>query len=1567
MNFSLVLSVVSVLSLITFKSMAETVLNSCGTIGFIEDRIKDCSEKNSQSNQKGQEGVFKLVMVDSQGQFWQDQKSKKVWGPFKNSYVNDEKFGNEGVRKNTNISIDHKFLESRLCPAPYMVPTSDDVMKALTQAKDVNTNGFNELLQGLVNKGVQGLWIINPKIEKQAKITNFQPALFNLQDRKIVNAISELNKAKGSVVCVSKNMNEMVLVNSTKNVGFFINVEESRNRLRIAKRSINETLSWYLLGFNQPKEETGIDATQLNFTSLFKDEEINHMDPEFLIEVNNGVPGKVYAFEFRKGMGDSRYIFSTSDGQVVDHSNDVNSKREFINKEYIKLPQSVEASLPIELLDVPYSTNDAKKASIKKVATFIGSMLPYMSAVTVPLDMLINYVERKRTYQAMVLLVAIEDILYNAQTQKNIQSYIGGGSSAISNEIAVLKQIDDALRVRFGIPIGVRNLFHAVFGGKKEQSENADRAKRIEEDNAKHNSMILDDLISALGTSVFKITSSQLGYFDSVFINPANLSKIKSLEDAINPIINKNDVDKIAINGDLSDKQIIFTKKYLINFIKTYYGYAEKNPNFKFTDSDWVLVGTFSKQHSSMPVVVTNLSSDSLKSDQVLVTSAIQHGIDLMTFTPVPFLSTILNLGYFVGKTIAAKKGNDYFSTSYAQLSKMLAEIKMGGGVGLPDEGSVSVEVLLASLKESGIDEGSISTIKELIEAEGVDSESCVIEQALNCSQKNKLNNQLKKQFITVSYRKAWDYTLRAWKGITALVKNRKGEMDDYISSTLKTFNEVEKKRANEDNKKSEINKSKVQQKQKRELAPSDDNVQDGTFSYIKVMRSNIERLPSSLKPSTSNIKTDHVQPVIIFLVDGMRPDTFRQAADSGWVPHLNDLFLKSGVEVKSFSSRAVSIPSWATIETGTEIDLHGIRSNTITTRNGQIENFLDARFDYVLPWFVLDSRSSQMLSPSGVKRFSEIMYAQLGEKKSDQKKMFIGLSTINKGVLPDVPEMTQQIFSKKNFSNIMMNGINGSKLLDQATGAATVEEIKRNKNLKVIKVWFASIDSNSHYHGNEIEIAYRTVDKAIGDIMSEAKKHPLLKNASMFLISDHGHSGGCFLDREPRCWMPSQMSYQLLPKSNMAKISKAEEVSGPHPTQVNSRFNIIRYFTGNTPSSPLCLDVKSAIPMLPNYDLKYMTEYQLHLPDQKTPANSNRKKHTSQLPTVSIDFESDALAQVYLSNKEEQELRRNYYQLTHLPSSCSDSKEQLTNLFDSFFQVETNLLSDQVKKDPYFTNNNIKTSGYKPVKYVAMAIPKYNSDRFITNKIIGEPLSQDFREPVLVKSIDKMAMIFTKRFNSGSRRAIDKYQYVVLKIFDQEADGTIKVSVAGDDNEKRRLDPFGYHSLQGLSSDQLSGWKTDRELLTLLTKQSVSDYPTAIFTLAQTLTLNPDYGKSLQETYKGTINLQKLESLVKKRLAEIPDFLLIASHGVGLSPSSIESDHGNLTFSEVRNSFFVGQLSEGKSSQLKLKNHDQVPPMLTRDVLPTLLDFAGVAPSDDFWRSEWKSFKTEIDGIKIQ
>jgi arylsulfatase A-like enzyme len=174
--------------------------------------------------------------------------------------------------------------------------------------------------------------------------------------------------------------------------------------------------------------------------------------------------------------------------------------------------------------------------------------------------------------------------------------------------------------------------------------------------------------------------------------------------------------------------------------------------------------------------------------------------------------------------------------------------------------------------------------------------------------------------------------------------------------------------------------------------------------------------------------------------------------------------------------------------------------------------------------------------------------------------------------------------------------------------------------------------------------------------------------------------------------------------------------------------------------------------------------------------------------------------------------------------------------------------------------------------------------------------------------------MIMVRRNAYG----VDQFRYSVIKNFSQDSNGVVTGTLSLDPKD----DPLEYLGLNSEFENNLK-WRTDREWLQL-TKNS--SWPTAIFSIPQTVTLAPN------------LNAEQ------EAVSQLPDFVLYPHRGYAFqSGKQHESDHGGLYPEEVKHSFFISGIGERKMNKRVV-----VPKaVLSRDFTPTVLDFAGFGVSE--------------------
>jgi hypothetical protein len=699
-------------------------------------------------------------------------------------------------------------------------------------------------------------------------------------------------------------------------------------------------------------------------------------------------------------------------------------------------------------------------------------------------------------------------------------------------------------------------------------------------------------------------------------------------------------------------------------------------------------------------------------------------------------------------------------------------------------------------------------------------------------------------------------------------------------------------------------------------------------FFGVEVVAQNnsqASRSPSSLPSFLRREELPERKPVILFLIDGLRPDRFKIAAEEGLLPNLKSLFVDHGTHLESYASRSLTVPSWSTILTGFENDMNGIRSNTPTSRFEQktTDNFLDPMSDLLLLKYISKSRSFHRLEENQTGEPGKVW---LPAYFHEDQRFYNFIPVVKKPhyafkkIFSDIPSQLSDLFNRT---------WNPPTALDVSSAWVTAKAIREDKEnkLRFVMNWYASVDEAQHYNNHLLPSVYKELDQSIGGILEAARKHPVLKDATVFLLSDHGHSGG---------YGPFDENSTVYRSKHPARGTLAG------PLMIHTGFNLTNFFQGRFQNHK-------------NYTFKVTASTQPHQPyyfdsfkglgiAKAKPQPFFRHKNSE----VLIDYAGDNLAHVYLKGLTQWDRRHNFYELTHFVRSPGESPlnipADLLNIQLENVSVTHHKLSKKI----------IRKTEKRPVGLLAMALPG-QSAKDSADRIFSVPgTAPSSRDPVLVMARGKAGkpyrygLILTRSL-PGS---MDQFRYLVLKDFQQTPDGRI----VGQNSELPTLsndpndDPLDY--LGNLASAvSLDTWKGDREWLELAQNHPK---PTAVFALARALTLSSKF----MDPASNQVNSE----VKKSRQGEVPDFLVISNPGYAFhSDIPEESDHGGLSREEVRNTFFVGSLNPNRYLvHREIRN----PPILTRDFMATILNYAGMGEpgKSPLPQTQGVSFKSVIE-----
>ncbi len=659
---------------------------------------------------------------------------------------------------------------------------------------------------------------------------------------------------------------------------------------------------------------------------------------------------------------------------------------------------------------------------------------------------------------------------------------------------------------------------------------------------------------------------------------------------------------------------------------------------------------------------------------------------------------------------------------------------------------------------------------------------------------------------------------------------------------------------------------------------------------YLSSNRASLNKWFDKRQTKVRTPSSAELKPSIIFLIDGLRPDRFKEKIMQGKLPNLKKLFVDSGIEFNSFTSRSLTLPSWSTILTGVEQDVHGVRSNTPMDKfSGKPNNnYIDARKDLLFPKYIREGRSFRHLKESGV--------LWLPEYFGNREKSLLNYMPINDGKWPAVDSLFKYFL--KNYRKGLFGVMSGSIALDRASAYSVEKLLKKNPGqYNLVTNWYSCVDMFSHHNNYALDYCYEDLDETIGMVIKAAKNDPILKDAYVYLISDHGHIGGFENGR-----------YALDKKQHYIP---------------NTSLNLTRFFAGDFNNYPqFNFVIKTFESPKPNYDLSFLSEYQI----QPFSVEYRGKRKNSGPANILIDFSGDRMAQLYFKDsKNNWHSRFNYYQLKHYNNQSLEF-----NIIDTLLNVK---LDNTVVVDRETREKLREKTGNKPVKFIMMQLRDENISSKLNSIIPNLKVVKFERNPVLIKDNEhKTSIIITSK---SDNKLI--YQYYVIKDFDQLKSGDYKGVISTNPID----DPLNY---LGYNSFKTQKKYTEYELLSLLNNH---DYPTAIPSLISTLTSPSENRNNV------------------KRASEEADLIVMANNGFNFNSSYlIESDHGGIHRSEVKNTFYMTHIQGLKVDRNKADIFYKNNYFLNKNFLPLVLEFSGMDINDAQWLDTWESKKALIDDI---
>lgn len=264
---------------------------------------------------------------------------------------------------------------------------------------------------------------------------------------------------------------------------------------------------------------------------------------------------------------------------------------------------------------------------------------------------------------------------------------------------------------------------------------------------------------------------------------------------------------------------------------------------------------------------------------------------------------------------------------------------------------------------------------------------------------------------------------------------------------------------------------------------------------------------------------------VVVFYVDGLRPDVVREMVAMGHLPMIRELFVDGGVWLKNTFTAFPSdtITSNGTMWTGCFSDRHGLKGQVRFSRERLVSE------SYLEP--LGPDRSSRLLAPQGIDRLltdgeEGVREAVDGRESARawRKKYVTATPPLFQflrdnqqdwatGVLPIMTEVPPTLWTRSMTRQLpWFESHNAWQYIDEANANYGVRHLV-HRDAPVTVLWFPETDSVSHKCSRgQFGTTRRTIaraDELLSTVVDELRAIGKFETTCFMLVSDHGHHGG--------------------------------------------------------------------------------------------------------------------------------------------------------------------------------------------------------------------------------------------------------------------------------------------------------------------------------------------------------------------------------------------------------------------------------------------------------------------------
>ena len=250
---------------------------------------------------------------------------------------------------------------------------------------------------------------------------------------------------------------------------------------------------------------------------------------------------------------------------------------------------------------------------------------------------------------------------------------------------------------------------------------------------------------------------------------------------------------------------------------------------------------------------------------------------------------------------------------------------------------------------------------------------------------------------------------------------------------------------------------------------------------------------PRTVKPSAPPSAVADAN-VVIFFIDGLRPDVVTEMAESGHMPNFRELFIENGTWVRnSFTVEpSLTLTSFASMITGTYANRHGVKMQAYYDRD--TDTYINGLSDQYFTRFAAEVKARDV----------KAIYDYF-------PKTFASGAMPFEPLWPNVLELNLTEWLHRAVSTADWVSNIKSEMDDVQTRFAV--DMASSPQAKVMLVWLPSNDVVSEHtpHGQfgGARPTIARMDADLGQIVGRLKNRHRFDNTYFILVSDHGHAGG--------------------------------------------------------------------------------------------------------------------------------------------------------------------------------------------------------------------------------------------------------------------------------------------------------------------------------------------------------------------------------------------------------------------------------------------------------------------------